>query len=370
MDQKKTGQFLRQLRSEKQLTQEQLAKKFNVSNRSVSRWETGSNLPDISLLVEIADFYGVDVREIIDGERKSEMNDEIREVADKMADYSNNEKKNRLTWVQLVGIFGVIVSLFAVVAQMISYEPGVLRFMGLLASVMTLTVMSIITLYVTGILKKFSQKRAVVITVVVIAIASSVLLAYVLFTGIMVVGMFGLAVLSEKVHVETDPGVYNTYIHNENPYSEYHFGASSEFNVMPKKMPDDQEITEFNLTYYNPWDPQYLVYITIDYDDAAYEKEMKRLNNIGVEDEYVNYYSVTGEPEGYDLVAMDASEYYGFVYAMVKEGVRDNEITYVAVYFCNYLLDIDVHKYIPEKYLLPGFDATDNNPYRKKMMND
>ena len=67
MDQKKTGQFLKTLRNEKGLTQEQLAQKFNVSNRSVSRWETGTNLPDISLLVEIADFYDVDVREIIDG---------------------------------------------------------------------------------------------------------------------------------------------------------------------------------------------------------------------------------------------------------------------------------------------------------------
>ena len=71
MDQKKTGEFLKQLRLEKQMTQEQLAEKFNVSSRSVSRWETGRNLPDISLLVEIADFYDVDVREIIEGERKA-----------------------------------------------------------------------------------------------------------------------------------------------------------------------------------------------------------------------------------------------------------------------------------------------------------
>ena len=89
MDQKKTGQFLKMLRNEKKMTQEQLAEQFYVSSRTVSRWETGSNLPDISLLVELADFYEVDVREIIDGERKSEMmNNETREVADKMAAYA------------------------------------------------------------------------------------------------------------------------------------------------------------------------------------------------------------------------------------------------------------------------------------------
>jgi transcriptional regulator with XRE-family HTH domain len=44
MDQKKIGQFLQTLRKEKELTQEQLAEKFNVSNRTVSRWETGGSL--------------------------------------------------------------------------------------------------------------------------------------------------------------------------------------------------------------------------------------------------------------------------------------------------------------------------------------
>ena len=57
MDQKKTGQFLKTLRKEKQITQEALAEILHVSNRTVSRWETGSNMPDISLLVELAEFY-------------------------------------------------------------------------------------------------------------------------------------------------------------------------------------------------------------------------------------------------------------------------------------------------------------------------
>ncbi|SEM16349.1 Helix-turn-helix [Butyrivibrio sp. ob235] len=86
MDQQKAGRFLKELRHEKEMTQEQLAQVFNVSSRTISRWENGTNLPDISLLVEIADFYDVDVREIIEGERKSEMMDkEVRDVATKMA---------------------------------------------------------------------------------------------------------------------------------------------------------------------------------------------------------------------------------------------------------------------------------------------
>ena len=76
MNQQKTGEFLKHLRKGKELTQEQLAEHFCVSSRTVSRWETGSNMPDLDMLIELADFYNVDVREIIDGERKSEnMND-------------------------------------------------------------------------------------------------------------------------------------------------------------------------------------------------------------------------------------------------------------------------------------------------------
>ena len=94
MDQKKTGCFLKQLRNEKGLTQEQLANEFGVAQRTVSRWETGSNMPDISMLVEIAEFYEVDIREIIDGERTSEnMNDEVKETILAVAYYADKQKK-------------------------------------------------------------------------------------------------------------------------------------------------------------------------------------------------------------------------------------------------------------------------------------
>ena len=94
MDQKKTGEFLKQLRKEKGLTQEQLAERVVVSGRTVSRWETGSNMPDLSVLVELADYYDVDIREIIDGERKSEnMNNETKDTLKKVAEYTAEEKK-------------------------------------------------------------------------------------------------------------------------------------------------------------------------------------------------------------------------------------------------------------------------------------
>ena len=94
IDQVKIGRFLKELRKEKELTQEQLAERFGVSSRSVSRWENGNTMPELGILVELADYYEVDIKEIIDGERKSEnMKKEEKETLRKVADYAEVEKK-------------------------------------------------------------------------------------------------------------------------------------------------------------------------------------------------------------------------------------------------------------------------------------
>ena len=85
MDTKKIGAFLKQCRKEKNLTQEQLAEKFEVSARTVSRWETGINMPDLSILVQLAEYYDVEIRELLDGERSQTMNKEMKETLDKVA---------------------------------------------------------------------------------------------------------------------------------------------------------------------------------------------------------------------------------------------------------------------------------------------
>ncbi len=72
MDQKKIGEFIKNLRKEKGLNQEQFAEQFGVNRRTVSRWETGANLPDLDILVEMADCYGVELRQLLNGERDCE----------------------------------------------------------------------------------------------------------------------------------------------------------------------------------------------------------------------------------------------------------------------------------------------------------
>ena len=120
MNQVKIGEFLRELRKGKGLTQEQLAEQFNISRRSVSRWETGSNMPDVGLLIEIADFFDVDIREIIDGERKSENMEKEKETLKKVAEYADAEKgklkkkiNNIFKWMCVMLLGSVLIGFFA-----------------------------------------------------------------------------------------------------------------------------------------------------------------------------------------------------------------------------------------------------------------
>ena len=112
VNQQKIGEFLKHLRKEKGLTQEQLAEAFYVSSRTVSRWETGSNMPDLEILIELADYYDVDIREIIDGERKSEiMDNETKDTLKKVAEYAAEEKKRIKSKLNTIVSYSTIVML-------------------------------------------------------------------------------------------------------------------------------------------------------------------------------------------------------------------------------------------------------------------
>ena len=72
MDQKKIGRFLAEARRAAALTQAQLAEKLGVSDRSISRWENGVTMPDVSLFVPLCDTLGITLDEFFSGERQSQ----------------------------------------------------------------------------------------------------------------------------------------------------------------------------------------------------------------------------------------------------------------------------------------------------------
>ena len=119
MDTKKIGAFLKQCRKEKNLTQEQLAEKFRVSARTVSRWETGINMPDLSILVQLAEYYDVEMRELLDGERSQAMNKEMRETLDKVAMYEEWTKRKALQAGNLAFASMFVIGVMAIIIQML-----------------------------------------------------------------------------------------------------------------------------------------------------------------------------------------------------------------------------------------------------------
>ena len=119
MDTKKIGAFLKQCRKEKNLTQEQLAEKFGVSARTVSRWETGINMPDLSILVQLAEYYDVEMRELLDGERSQTMNKEMKETLDKVVVYEGWVKQKALKAGNLAFASMFVIGVLAIIIQML-----------------------------------------------------------------------------------------------------------------------------------------------------------------------------------------------------------------------------------------------------------
>ena len=162
VDQVKIGTFLKKLRKEKGITQEQLAETLSVSGRTVSRWETGNNMPDISILVDIADYYDISIPEIISGERKSEMmNEEERKIAKTMSDYATTEKEKIFKEMKLQSIMGVC----ALVLYWILHETGAYMYNDVLGKLTgyceTLVSVSVImmAIFTTGSLSKLRSRK-------------------------------------------------------------------------------------------------------------------------------------------------------------------------------------------------------------------
>ena len=72
MNQQTTGKFIAHKRKEKNLTQEQLAEKLGVSNKTVSKWETGKCMPDYSVVKSLCEELEITVAELMDGEDREE----------------------------------------------------------------------------------------------------------------------------------------------------------------------------------------------------------------------------------------------------------------------------------------------------------
>lgn len=162
MDQKKIGKFLKELRKEKGITQEEFAEMLNVSGRTVSRWETGTNMPDISLLVDIAEIFAVSIPEIINGERKSEiMEKEVKETVLSLSDYAeaiNKKIKGRLLVLTVIAIVGMI-AFVAIESTGLDTAGSIYEKIASAGLGLDFGMLIVLAMYLSGLLGKIKARR-------------------------------------------------------------------------------------------------------------------------------------------------------------------------------------------------------------------
>ena len=116
MNQVKIGKFIAECRKKENLTQMQLAEKLNITDRAVSKWETGKAMPDTAIMLELCEILGISVNDLLCGE-KIEMENKNPKNEQLLLDLSKElENRNQTIWtamwvimaVSMIALFGGI----------------------------------------------------------------------------------------------------------------------------------------------------------------------------------------------------------------------------------------------------------------------
>jgi len=200
--------------------------------------------------------------------------------------------------------------------------------------------------------KKIVKKTFKVAWISVLAVLGGIIGFFLLFCGYFIIQ--GERSWEEHRDIEE----YALLANGESVLKYFHFTGEDEY-IWPRRINDSMEVEDYLLIYYNPFDANYLGYLTVSYDEEEYEKEVARLT-AGPSTEYVGRYGVTGF-EDYELLAINASS-SGFIYT-ITDG--EDTIIYVAMLFPGYAMDIEYEEYVPEEYLPEGLDISKDNPTRQ-----
>ena len=112
MDQIKTGKFIARCRKEKKLTQAQLAERLSITDRAVSKWETGKSMPDASLMLELCETLHISVNELLCGKRLNELEERKESEQNTLAMFmAKNELENLRILTELLIFIGIIITM-------------------------------------------------------------------------------------------------------------------------------------------------------------------------------------------------------------------------------------------------------------------
>lgn len=136
MDQVKIGKFIAQCRKRQNLTQLQLAEKMGITDRAVSKWETGRALPDSAIMQDLCAILGITVNDLLSGEvvTMENYNKEMENILLEMVKEKERADKNLLTLEWVIGILSMIVLfvpiMIAALLPMEDWQRIILTFSG------------------------------------------------------------------------------------------------------------------------------------------------------------------------------------------------------------------------------------------------
>lgn len=173
----------------------------------------------------------------------------------------------------------------------------------------------------------------------------------------LLVGSFIVFSMAPEKEIVTSIDKYEEVLGENGKYRDNYFSHNE---IWPTELPDTIDIQSFYYEYYNPFDPNLLVYLKISYtDERDYLSEIDRLKSIK-STEHVGLYGAEGFQK--ELVS-DSADDNGFIYALTDK--RKQEISYVQIQFCNYFTDIDNFDTVINADDLPkGLDISEDNPTR------
>lgn len=127
MDNIKIGSFLQALRKAKGMTQAEIGEYFNISSKTVSKWECGDSLPEIPMLKALAEFYDVTVDEILNGERREVSNNLVDKNRKDISEYFIKKHYSRLNlWFLIATSLLVLVFIMLYMFSSIGIERNVI----------------------------------------------------------------------------------------------------------------------------------------------------------------------------------------------------------------------------------------------------
>ena len=125
----KIGKFISLCRKNKNLTQEQLAEKLNITDRAVSKWERGLCLPDASIMIPLCEILGIHVNELLSGEmlNNKDYDKKAEENLLEMAKREESQNKKLMMYEIVIGLMSCITFITLIFVSSYAIENNIIR---------------------------------------------------------------------------------------------------------------------------------------------------------------------------------------------------------------------------------------------------